>query len=237
MWLESFDGIFVINLPSRADRRQEINQQLSRFGFSLNHEQVVLFPAVRPDAPDGFPSVGARGCFMSHLGVLRSAQAKGMQRILILEDDCDFSKDVQAVSACVEDGLKQVNWTLFYGGALNEVSTTSVLSGLHEVAPTQGLMGSHCIAVNDDAIGQIADYLEAMLHRPPGSPEGGPMHVDGAYSWFRQAHPELTTLMAMPELAFQRSSATDVHTRRWFDRWPLVANFMTLLRKIKNSIY
>lgn len=88
-----------------------------------------------------------------------------MKRILILEDDCHFSKDVHAVSACVEDGLKQLDWALFYCGALNEVSAKSARPGLHEVAPTEGLLGSDCVAVKGGSIEKIAEYFEGMLHR------------------------------------------------------------------------
>lgn len=234
MWLENFDGIFVINLPARADRRQEIDRQLQRVGLSLKHQRVVLFPAVRPDAPGGFPTIGTRGCFLSHLGVLHMAQAKGMCNILILEDDCDFSKEVAAMSPHLMAGLQQLDWSFFYGGALNSFESQPAQLGLQTVQPNSALMGAHCFALRGDVIPQLTAYLEAMLKRPPGSPQGGPMHVDGAYSWFRKDHPELTTLIAVPELAFQRSSATDIHTRRWYDRWPLVRHATASVRKCKN---
>lgn len=236
MWLDNFDGIFVINLPARADRRQEIDRQLQRVGLSLKHPQVVLFPAVRPDAPCGFPTIGTRGCFLSHLGVLHMAQAKGMRNILILEDDCDFSKDVVAMSPYLMAGLQKLDWSFFYGGALNSFESQPAQLGLETVQPNSGLMGAHCFALRGDVIPQLAAYLEAMLKRPPGSPQGGPMHVDGAYSWFRKDHPELITLIAVPELAFQRSSATDIHARRWYDRWPLVSYLTAVLRRFFNFL-
>ncbi|NIC41040.1 glycosyltransferase family 25 protein [Aquabacterium sp. A08] len=234
MWFELFDGIFVINLPARADRRREIDQQLRRVGLSLTHERVVLFPAVRPDAPGGFPSIGARGCFMSHLGAMRMAQARGMGNILILEDDCDFSKEVDELLPRLSSALQSLDWALFYGGALNRFEAQTAVPGLQSVQASSGLMGSHCIALRAKVVPVVAAYFDAMLQRPPGSEEGGPMHVDGAYSWFRKDHPELTTLMAEPELAFQRSSATDIHDKRWFDRWPVLRHASTLARRCRN---
>ncbi len=56
----------------------------------------------------------------------------------------------------------------------------------------------------------MVDYLEAMLQRPKGSPDGGPMHVDGAYSWFRRAHPEVAAYVCTPSVAQQRSSRSDI---------------------------
>lgn len=56
----------------------------------------------------------------------------------------------------------------------------------------------------------MVGYLEAMLKRPNGSPEGGPMHVDGAYSWFRRAHPGVAAYVCTPSVAQQRYSRSDI---------------------------
>lgn len=236
MRLDYFDKIFVINLPSRADRRKEIDHQLRRLGLSLLDERVVLFPAVRPNTAGSFPSIGAHGCFMSHLGVLRMAQSHDLNNILILEDDCDFSKHVKEQTPQLVAALQHIDWALFYGGALNMFEAQPLGHDLQLVNASAGLMGSHCIAVSGAVVPQLVAYFDAMLKRPAGSPEGGPMHVDGAYSWFRKEHPELISVIADPEWAFQRSSATDVHEQRWFDRILLVRKITGLLRKIKNAV-
>lgn len=90
--LAPLDLIYVINLPYRADRRSEMAHQLVRVGLSFDDPQVVLFPAVRPTEPGALPSIGARGCFLSHLGVLRDALKKGARQILVLEDDANFTR-------------------------------------------------------------------------------------------------------------------------------------------------
>lgn len=236
MWLEQLDGIFVINLPTRADRRLEIDHQLRRLGLSLSHERVILFSAVRPIDAGGFPSIGARGCFMSHLEVIRLALSKGMHNILILEDDCDFSKDSMRMVHQISVSLQEVDWSLFYGGALNSFDSKACLPGLDELAPASGMMGSHCIAIRGEALPLIQSYFDQILQRPPGHPDGGPMHVDGAYSRFRKDNPDLKTFIAKPEWAFQRSSATDIHDKQWFDRWPVFAKLISLVRKVKNTL-
>jgi hypothetical protein len=62
------------------------------------------------------------------------------------------------------------------------------------------------------------------------------MHVDGAYTWYRRLSPEDVTLAAVPELGHQRSSRTDIHDLRWFDRLPLVHDTVAGLRRLKNMI-
>jgi len=94
--LTLMDAIYVINLPYRTDRRAEIDVQLARAGLSLSHPKVHLFEAVRPDEPGPFPSIGARGCFLSHLGVLKDAAMRGFDKVLVLEDDADFMRALVA---------------------------------------------------------------------------------------------------------------------------------------------
>ena len=60
------------------------------------------------------------------------------------------------------------------------------------------------------------------------------MHLDGAYQTFRERNPRLITLLASPSLGFQRSSRTDIHDLRWFDRTPLVSDAVEWVRGVKN---
>lgn len=238
MLLELFERVYVINLPARTDRRREMAAQLQRVGLSFDDPRVVLFPAVRPSDKGDFPSVGARGCFMSHLGVLKHIQnAPGSGRALILEDDCDFVGDVLPRLAQLAAPIRSAQWSIFYGGALNtrDVAMLDTMGPVGAVAPQSGIMGSHFIALNLGVAAEVVDYLERMLQRPPGHPDGGPMHVDGAYSWFRREHPHHLTWIARPDLCLQRSSATDVHVRPWFDQLPLLRHVVAFARKTKNQ--
>jgi hypothetical protein len=79
--LDYFDRIYVINLPARTDRKREMEEQLARIGLSFAHPRVSLFAAIRPHEPGGFDTIGARGCFSSHLEVLRDAHRRGLNRI------------------------------------------------------------------------------------------------------------------------------------------------------------
>lgn len=92
------------------------------------------------------------------------------------------------------------------------------------------------LALDACAIARLVPYLQAMLERPSGDPAGGPMHVDGAYSWFRRAHPDLRTVLATPPLGYQRPSRTDVHALRWFDRLPGLHRVAALLRRVRTGL-
>ncbi|MDX1297216.1 MAG: glycosyltransferase family 25 protein [Pseudomonas sp.] len=205
--LDYFERIFIINLPSRTDRQAEMAAQLKAIGLSLDDANLELFPAVCPDAPEAFPSIGARGCFMSHLGVLRTAQRLGLRRVSIFEDDLDFAADFNARIASITERLESTNWSMFYGGYhMAQVSCESVHDGLVESQPDELIGRTHFVVFQGAAISAAVHYLEKILGRPAGDPDGGPMHVDGAYNWFRCANPQFKTVLVTPELGFQRAS-------------------------------
>lgn len=233
--LDCFQRIYIINLPSRTDRKREIQAQLTKIGLGLDHPQIELFAAIRPDQAGDFPSIGARGCFLSHLGVLKDAQRHGLEKILILEDDLDFSSDFLLRIPGILAELAQSGWGMFYGGYRLPVAMNALLKIKLSIVPCEvAIQTTHFIGFQQPIIAMLVDYLERVLSRPGGDPEGGPMHVDGAYSWFRRQHPDVVTSIAIPELGHQRSSKTDIHELRWYDRWPVVRSLVAVLRQFKS---
>ena len=221
-----FAHIFIINLEHRADRRKEISKQLALINLNFDSPNVDLFKAIRPSDASGFESVGARGCFLSHLGVLRQAMSLG--NVLVLEDDLDF---VLGIDALLQDALAELpeNWGMFYGGC--EIDLVPCGTPITLVPPAVSLRNAHFVAFNGPVIAPLVEYLEAILLRPPGHIDGGPMHVDGAYSRFRADHPEILVFAAIPELGYQRSSRTDIHALKWFDRLPVAKELVQIIRR------
>lgn len=203
-----FDRVYVINLPDRTDRRREMTAQLERIGLA-DDPLVQFFPAVRPADPGDFGSLGERGCFLSHLGALKDAVENGYRSILILEDDVDWTPAALARNARL-DALRDTDWGFLHGGRGHDQAASDGVIRLERLDPERELLLGHFIGLRGAVIVQMVDYLEAMLQRPKGSPEGGPMHVDGAYSWFRRAHPEVAAYICTPSVAQQRSSRSDI---------------------------
>lgn len=228
--LDVFDHIYVINLAHRRDRLKEVRFQLGRLGLDLGSGPVARFDACRFEETEGFPTTGARGCFHSHLAILHDALSAGYGSILILEDDLDFTPDIEARLPKALHALRPVDWSIFYGATLNADESVEAAGPIEEASPGAGMMGTHFIGLRSNAIRQLVPYLEAMAIRTPGSPLGGPMHVDGAYSWFRRQHPHIHTCIAIPDLGTQRSSRTDVHVPGWKDRLPIFKQLTSLGR-------
>lgn len=233
-----FDKIYIINLASRQDRRDEMQVELQRIGLSLMHPSVQLFTAVRPTEKGEWPSIGARGCFMSHFQVLQDAQHNAYENILILEDDIDFVKDFNLQFMEISKILNTLKWDIFYGGyeLSNKAINLNSANVLKSIDSTVSVGTTHFIAFNKITLIKAKEYLGNMMQRDGGDPNGGPMHVDGAYSWFRKAHYETITFLATPQLGHQRSSRTDIHDLSWKDKLPVVRHIVMTLRKIKNNL-
>ena len=207
--------------------------ELARSGLSFDDEAVRLFPAVKPDDAGPFPSIGARGCFLSHLGILTDAAGQEEGPIAILEDDLELVSDFAARAPGILEALGNKDWSIFYGG-YEKASFAD--EGLNPVPPASELRTTHFICVNTSAIGPAKRYLEAILSRPAGDPQGGPMHVDGAYCWLRKDNPDMATFAAWPPLGNQRSSRSDIADLRWFDRTPVLNQAAGVARRILRSL-
>jgi len=231
--LVCFERIYIISLPERADRRGEMAAQLAKVGLSWDTPGVQLFPAIRPPERGEFSSVGARGCFLSHLAVLTDAHRRGAASVLILEDDVDFSAHLSTDWSAVREALQSTPWSFFYGGFVVSAPPTATPSRAWWIPPTTAVQTAHFLGVKHAALGALVAYLEAMLDRKGGDGAGGPMHVDGAYSWFRCAHPALLTLASLNQLGIQRASRTDIHDLSWFDRWHGVRVVAQRLRRLR----
>src|SRR5215467_13979333 len=164
-------AISVINLPHRTDRRAAMGEQLSRIGW-----RAKFFPAIRPKDAAGFPSIGARGCFLSHLAVLRDARDSGAEQLIILEDDVNFAPGFTELWNSSVSALQAETWSIFYPSH----PINSLPMGLSRIPANTGVQCTHFMMFNGHALGALIAGLESILSRPPGHPSGGPMHVDGA---------------------------------------------------------
>jgi glycosyl transferase, family 25 len=231
---QAFDAIYLINLPQRADRKRELERELRRVGLQTDDPKLVWVRAVRPLEAGEFPSIGARGCFLSHLSCLQLAFERGYGRILILEDDACFPRFRIKDLKTVLEKLKGMNWAIWYGGARLDLNARSSNTEVIPIDHTAGVQTSHCIALQGNAIRSVRDFLELILTRPGGHPEAGPMHVDGAYSAWRGLNPTAVTLVTLPAVCSQRSSQSDIGIPQWYDKILLVRGAIAVFRRVRN---
>ncbi len=224
MLFDAFDSIRILNLPHRTDRRGEMMRELARVGLK-DDPRVSFFDSFVTSDQGCFGSVGAHGCFLSHLAVLRQA-VQSKHRVLILEDDCEFT-------GAARQYVLPKEWDIFYGGFEADDP---------ENPHDSNIIGAHCMGYSLEAARKAVAYLERLMD--PGFPPDAKAAAEGSYAdgikppfdgaivWFRRAHPELRTVFA--QVAVQRSSRSDIAERRMLDR--LFPYGVAAARKIRNRM-
>jgi len=76
---QDIKNILYINLDYRIDRKQHIESELSKMGWTGER-----FSAIKDD-------IGAIGCSKSHIQCLQIALERGWDHVLICEDDLTFT--------------------------------------------------------------------------------------------------------------------------------------------------
>ena len=249
-FFDLFEHALVINLPDRADRRRETAAALRKHGVELSvgpptprvtGGRVEFFAATRPDDAGGFPSLGARGCFLSHLRALRAARDAAWPGVLILEDDAEPLPALAAAGPELLGQLAAREWDLAMLGVMRYGGRPTAGAGADHSAgdvPRQWLaldrpiIGTQSYVVSEGGLPKVIAALETILNRAPGHPDGGPMHLDGAYYHVAQV-PAVIALVASPSLFGQRLSRSDVAGAKLVDRLPLVRTAAAALRRVR----
>ncbi|SNT24027.1 Glycosyltransferase family 25 (LPS biosynthesis protein) [Granulicella rosea] len=222
----------VINLADRKDRYGEIEQQLKLLGMPFAPGKVEVFAAQRPTEAAGFPGIGVYGCFLSHLAILKDARDRGVESVLVIEDDLEVGAEDRARLVELMERSKDARWGVLHLGHIQELPPVDEPRLIPFDGPVQT---AHLYAIHRDVLPPLIEYLEGCLVRPPGDPVGGPMHYDGALTMFRAANPSVVTLIAQPSLGGQRSSRSDITTRP-LDKVPGVKQALAVLRKLKRAL-
>jgi len=224
-----FSETCIINLPDRADRRRQMESELRKLG-SISAGQVRFVPAIRPKSKDDWPSIGARGCFLSHYSVLKQALERELESVLILEDDCKFRRIDESLQTKLVNAVAKTEWDILYLGHVLPIPGDREFELILSRNP---ILTAHMYAVKRSCLNRLVKFLEQLMQREEGHPDGGPQHYDGALSTFRFQNPDIKTLVCMPPMARQRSSRSDI-TTGFLDTVPIVRTAVKHLRHIKN---
>lgn len=228
-----FGKVYIINLRERTDRRKATLRELKRHGIPSDSNQVEFYTTERPTEQGEFPSLGVRGCFTGHASVMRLALEQNLDRVLVMEDDIAILDSIDTHGLEIIERLKTLDWDIVYFGYLRPAQSPpgAILAPYDE--RTQG---GHFYGVNGKILPRLVAFLEACMTRPAGHPEGGPTFRDGGFNLFRKLNPDVKTYLAVPNLAKQRSSRTNLHELDWYDRHPITRPVVEQIRALKNRL-
>lgn len=214
------DKVFVINLEHRTDRREQIIEELKRVGID-NYE---IFKAIQPTEEtmkiwnpnfiipmhpwfkmknkNGDVTkyrIGALGCMLSHLEIIKKCVENNYENVLILEDDTIFKIDngwkFDTIMSVLDSQIKDLNFGLLYltgnhKDAILEKKTDNITQ-------VKGSLTTGSYIINKRVMKCIVDE---MIHFP--------LEIDLFYS--RYIHKQYPCYCIMPHLAGQRDGYSDI---------------------------
>ncbi|XP_077463352.1 procollagen galactosyltransferase 2 [Stigmatopora argus] len=128
------DDVFLINLKRRLDRRSRMLKTFSALGLrttlaaavdgkALNTSQlqalgIEMLPGYKDPYSGRVLTRGEIGCFLSHHSIWNQVVERGLQKVLVLEDDVRFEpRFKRRLQAIMEEVDKtQLDWDLIYVG-------------------------------------------------------------------------------------------------------------------------
>lgn len=101
------DALYCISLPERNERWEQAQREFDLIGI---RERVIRFPAIkRPNPIDG--------CRLSHLSIIREAEANNYEAILVFEDDVHFmTHRLEPLAAAMDSLRDRKRWDMLYLG-------------------------------------------------------------------------------------------------------------------------
>ncbi|MEM9565179.1 MAG: hypothetical protein AAGA93_21330 [Actinomycetota bacterium] len=243
--LVSFAHPVLINLPEREDRLVDSLAELSIAAgrpVAVGDDVHLIRPERFSDAA-GFANPGYRSNTHAHLQAATWAKERGLERVLVLEDDLAFGPAWSMWGSRLVEALATGSWDLANLGYLdvwNEAPTVPdepIIGGGGTGVDPAGwarfagkVNGAHAYLLAESILDDWIAHLEAVLAGRPGDDLRGPMASDGAINTFFWVHSDRVRLLAVPNLVGTRPTRSDIDPGR-IDRLPMVRSVVESARR------
>ena len=178
------DKTFIINLKYRTDRKAHMIKQLE----NVEIDNYEFFEAIKPTSQSdinnwtseyldttepwlkNYPpdrlfkyKLGALGCLLSHIEVMKIALSRGYKKILVLEDDTAFNipppiKTYSNMSKILDNQLSKIDYGILYLGGTHKKERLRKVSGNCFLTAQSGTTGSYIIT--EDCMKYIIDNIQ-----------------------------------------------------------------------------
>lgn len=132
-----FDALYCINLARNPHRWASMCERFERLGIA---DRVVRFEAIST------PGNHHVGCTLSHRAIVEDADARGLDNVLIFEDDALFVPDtLHHLRASIRE-LGSVPWRVFYLGGHRWGTDIDPVDGCQHLGHARQLTCTHAVA-------------------------------------------------------------------------------------------
>lgn len=168
-----WDNIFIINLPRRTDRKEQMIKKLSDANITNYHfidavdgtNQEIIDNFIQAKSNPDFRIVtpGHYACLLSHISAIKLAKERNYSGIMILEDDVyfcdDFIKKLENLEVCEYD-------MLYLGGITSKRKlflNDWILNSNNKIMGAYGYMlASHMFDVVLSKLEKLIEYVDLL---------------------------------------------------------------------------
>lgn len=244
--IDYFEKTCIVSLPQAHRLRAQTSAEFKLVGWTIDNNKVKFFDAIRPDQRLNFSSIGTRGCFESHLSLIKefisTTNDKNKGNLLVFEDDISFTIDLNYTPKSIANILEENDYDIiFFGYKSDDIKPSSNKFEIVTVPSNVSITTSHFYALHRRCLRDYIAHLEGILFETNPSSLGH-MHYDGAINWFRKLNPDIKTLVCTTPLGIQRPSRSlisdsagfkNIFPEKWLDG---VYYFYSDLQRFAKSI-
>ena len=152
-----YDAIYCINLDTDKNKWEVMQSRFKQLGIE---NRVRRFSAIKT------PGNHNVGCALSHRSLIGEAKKFGHEKILVLEDDACFHKDILHYLPSVQQEIETTQWCMCYlGGAYFSSATTSTPRNCKYILSidSQSVSTTHAIAYHSRIYDRILEEIPENL--------------------------------------------------------------------------
>lgn len=191
------DKIIYINLATRNDRKTQLLDDLKR--LNAPEDKILRFEAIKHN-------LSYIGCALSHRNVLEICIENGWQRVMILEDDMQFTQDPSDIVRLENtlNLLDDIEWDVFFPSSnYFELSKTPYADDIVQV---HSAYTTHCYIVNQNYFETLHRAVNQNIFQLLKFKQESDA-IDVLYENLMKCD---TWLGLYPMIGFQRSSYSDI---------------------------
>jgi glycosyl transferase, family 25 len=198
-----FDKIFCINLDRREDRWEETVTELKKWGLS---DSISRYSAIDGNTlnNDTIINNGELGILTTHINIITEAKENNYSNILILEDDIEFTKEIETIDEYMS--LVPSDWDMIYFGGNHNKHMGKQINFLNEkIIKLNETYGIHCVAINSSIYDLILNVIDKR--KKP---------IDVYYADIQKTY---NCYGFNPSIALQRVSYSDIQNKVTDYKW------------------
>lgn len=185
-----FDKIYCINLDRRQDRWIECEEEFKKINLQVERVSAIDGQTIT-DNNTGINN-GAYALVLTVQKIINEALAANLDKILILEDDIEFTPEISHFNDEVK--LLPNDWVMLYFGGnhngMNRIPVNQYFNKLHHTFTT------HAVGINNEGMRLIADIVNTKT-----------LQIDVLYAELQKRH---NVYCFNKLMATQRPSYSDI---------------------------